>query len=363
MRHILISLFLGFILPLSLSAESVTEFSERFPAYVKEGKPCKVEYSLSRSRNSSWTYYLNREGAVVMVRKFSEYTNDKEIPTEAFKTTYIFSEKNLIAKESIEYKYKRNSRVDSTRTFLNNYAQREDKKVRYSKPFGGKITYDSSAIDRHRNWIEGIRIMNYREETVTRKIYYYDEDIAETAETEALAAELIPIVAQCMEKEPPKPKKPWLNLSEKSGLIMNIIVPALVGFLFGFLPGMFFRKRRNVSNLMIILITIGLAIMVGYPLVTLLYGAGPYYSLWAVVFWVLVIITFLYGFSFPLRGRCPKCASLDSVLLKEKITKKITRTTQEFGDGTVERSKKVDIEREHKFGCNECGCTWWEYVL
>jgi len=74
------------------------------------------------------------------------------------------------------------------------------------------------------------------------------------------------------------------------GFFKNLLLPLLIGFFAAYIPSRIMRPWRKLSNFVILLINIALIIFVWYPAAKILYKAGPYDHIFAIIYWVAMFI-------------------------------------------------------------------------
>lgn len=244
----------------------------------------------------------------------------------------------------------------------NNCELDRDKHFRYRVYSIDPIYCGKGDFDRHGNWTKGVQatLQSGVTHDYSRKIYYYGDNAAVEREVAEKKAYADSIVTKCKEVLPTASEKSSYNFRHNRGFFKNVLLPLLFGFLASFVPTIIMRPRRKISNLLIIIINLALLVMIWFPLAKILYKYGPYDHIFAVLYWFLLLLSYMFGYTWAIRGRCPRCASTSFSIIGEKVKTTTKTETAEFPDGHKEVLSR-DTDREHwmHLQCNECGHTWW----
>ncbi len=330
-----------------------------------EGKPCKVVFEKHDwSSPCEIVGYYDRDGKIFMeARRHKERRTDgrgNNIYRPYKNATFVGENGRFLwcRTENFDYYGKKTHEQET-----NNCELDKEKHFDYRLFSIDRVYCGEADFDRCGNWVGGVQTNPLKSDAVirlSRKIYYYGDNAAVEREVAEKKAYADSIATKCKESLPSATEKSFYAFRHKRGFFKNVLLPLLLGFLTAFVPSRIMRPRRKISNLMIVVINLALLIVIWYPIADILYGLGPYDHIFAVLYWFLLLISYLTGLRWPLRGRCPRCASLACSIIDERVKVTTETETGEFADGHKEvLSRHTSREYHLRMQCEECGHTWW----
>ncbi len=329
--------------------------------------PCKIEFEhIEAGDRHIVVAYYNTDGYMFMQeqnRTDMEYRRNAETPID--QTVYVFegSKNAALYRKYILYDRKgEEPRISEAHKFVLDRAERP---VYHSKSYKHSFRYiNDDGYDEYGNWRTVVR--DYEKEPFHRTIYYYDSAPAEILkEVEAKRAYADSVAAVYRAEAPSDEEVRAYNLRNNHNFFYNLLLPILYGLLLPGIVGWSLRYRRKVSNGVIMLIQVLLAIFVWYPIANWFIKIGPYdMFIYKALYWVVMFAAAVKAALLPLRGRCWNCASVDSIVLREWEERETETKTALHEDGRKEViSRKTKVERYQYRRCLECGKEWQEQLF
>ncbi len=328
--------------------------------------PCKIEFEhvYLGDRHVVVAYY-NTDGYMFMQEQRKtdlEYRRNSETPID--ETVYIFEgyKNDALYRKYIRYDHKgENPQIFEDHKFVLDRAERPGYNAKSYEHEWRYINEDG--YDEFGNW--RTTVADYEKDPFHRTIYYYDSAPTEILkEVEAKRTYADSVAAVYRAEAPSDEEVRAYNLRNNHGFFYNLLLPILYGLLLPGIVGWSLRYRRKVSNGLIFLIQILLAIFVWYPIANWFIKIGPYdMFIYKALYWVVMFAAAVKATLLPMRGRCWNCASVNSIVLKEWEERETETKTALFEDGSKEvLSRRTKVERYHYRRCLDCGKEWQEQL-
>ncbi len=327
--------------------------------------PCKIEFEARGGYEIVVAYYDTDGYMFLQEQKSTKYNMNtrKDIPVE--EALYVFDgyRHDVLYRKWTVYDYigKNPQEYEKHRFVLD----RAERPVYHSKSYKHSFRYiNDDGYDEYGNWRTVVR--DYEKEPFHRTIYYYGSAPAEILkEVEAKRTYADSVAAVYRAEVPSDEEVRAYNLRNNHSFFYNLLLPILYGLLLPGIVGWSLRYRRKVSNGLIFLIQILLAIFVWYPIANWFIKIGPYdMFIYKLLYWVVMFAAAVKATLLPMRGRCWNCASVNSIVLKEWEERETETKTALFEDGSKEvLSRKTKVERYQYRRCLECGKEWQEQLF
>lgn len=325
----------------------------------QSGSPCKIVIDRLYSGPHK-TFYFTRDGK--MLAAFAEYldTPDSHRPIVS-SSFYAYDEnENLVGLESYYYNLGDRGSIDTVFKRANNYTLSKKEQLRRLEDGVGKTVYQPEDVDSKGNWLisKKLKYNGSLGDEYKRKIYYYGESTKVEKEVKDAFVRRDSLLSYCKANAWSAGEKADANRKDNYGLWWNILVPLLLGVLFGYIPSYMMSTRSKLSNMAIIIISIAIAWFVGGSIAKIVLIIGPYGSIWEMVFWVIAVGSFLACLSITLYKRCPNCASFDCRVIKREIVEEEEKETTKYLDGSKETSRRYHYKTIETIRCEKCGHVW-----